>query len=80
MPEFIVSSGDFNVRIKRRSARKAAVDAIGLLNSSGEKIALGVFVGVCSVDSDEFIFLSTILLMEENGMTYKRIPENKGKT
>jgi hypothetical protein len=74
MPEFIVSSGDFEVRIKRRSARRAAKDAIGLLKDSRENIHLGYFVGVCGVsDNKDMIYLSTIVLMEENGIKFKLV-------
>ena len=79
MPEFIVSSGDFNVRIKRRSARRAALDAIGLLKTSDEDIHLGLMVGVCGVDSDDFIYLSTIVLMEENGINFKFVGGGDGR-
>ncbi len=76
MPEFIVSRGDYEVRIKRRSARRAAKDAIGLLKDSRENIHLGYFVGVCGVSDEKgMIYLSTIVLMEENGIKFKLIEE-----
>jgi len=77
MPEFIVSSGDFNVRINRRSARRAAVDAIGLLKKTEEDIHLGFLVGVCGVDTDDLIYLSTIVLMEENGIKFKLLGDKR---
>ncbi len=71
MPEFMVNSGDFNIRINRRSARQAAVDAIGLLKNTEENIRWGFLVGVCGIDTDEFVYLSTLVLMKKNGIKFK---------
>ena len=59
-------------------SRRAAVDAIGLLKKSAEDIHLGFFVGVCGVDTDDYIYLSTIVLMEENGIKFKLLEDGCG--
>lgn len=71
MPKYTVSSGDFEITINRRSPRKAAMAAIGLLRESEESIILGILTGVFSADGNGLYF-STVLLMEENGIKYRK--------
>lgn len=72
MPKYIVTSGDFEVTINRRTARMAARDAIALLKDSDEAIELGLMTGVCPADAEsKALYLSTIVLMEENGIKFR---------
>ena len=75
MPQFIVSSGEYEVRITRRTARRAAKDAIGMLKDTSDDVHLGFLVGVCGVNTENYIYLSTIVLMEENGIKFRLLGE-----
>ena len=70
MPIYRVESGDFQVSIHRRSARRAAADAIGLLKRTEDDVRLGMMTGV-HMDDGEILYLSTIVLMNENGIKFR---------
>lgn len=77
MPKYVVSSGDFCITIKRKNPKRAAMDAIALLKKTDESIVLGVITGVASADGEgSAVYLSTVGLMEENGIKYRIANEN----
>ncbi len=73
MPPYKVSSGEFETIISRHSPRRAAVDAIGSLRDREGEFRLGILTGVslnAPVPSQP-VWLSTVVLMEENGLEFR---------
>jgi hypothetical protein len=63
---FRVQSGDYQTVIDRPSAKQAAVDAIGLWVYKTNKPQLATLTTV--VAGKKVIYLSTLVLIEENGI------------
>jgi hypothetical protein len=76
MPEYRVSSGEFELTIIRGTTQQAAKDAIGTLRDGNfDRIKLGLFTMVTlmygSSDADEEpVFFSTLILVRELGLNY----------